>query len=66
MANKENTIYIGAVHNATVAESARVLKALGMNNALNLDDGGSTSLWSGGDKVGPGRNIANAILFVRK
>lgn len=64
--NKGTTAYIGVVHNATVAESARVLKTLGLDNALNLDDGGSTALWSGGYKVGPGRNIPNAILFVRK
>jgi len=66
VANKGNTVYIGVVHNATVAESARVLKALGMENALNLDDGGSTALWSGGYKVGPGRNLPNAILFIKK
>jgi len=66
VANKGNTVYIGVVHNATVAESARVLKSLGMENALNLDNGGSTALWFGGYKVGPGRNLPNAILFVRK
>lgn len=66
VANKGNTVYIGVVHSATVAESAVALKALGMENALNLDDGGSTALWSGGYKVGPGRNLPNVILFVRK
>ncbi len=66
VANKGSTAYIGVVHNATVAESARVLKAMGMENALNLDSGGSTALWSGGYKAGPGRDIPNAILFVRK
>jgi len=66
VANKGNTVFIGVVHNATVAESARVMKALGMENALNLDDGGSTALWSGGYKVGPGRNLPNVILFIRK
>lgn len=64
--NKGTTAYIGVVHSATVAEVAHVLKALGLENALNLDNGGSTALWSGGYKVGPGRNIPNAILFVRK
>jgi exopolysaccharide biosynthesis protein len=63
--NKGSTVYIGVVYNATVAEVAYVLKALGLENALNLDSGGSTALWSGGYKVGPGRNIPNAILFVR-
>jgi len=60
------TIYIGVVHSATVAESARVLHALGIQNALNLDSGGSTALFSGGYKVGPGRDIPNALLLVRK
>lgn len=66
VANKGNTVYIGVVHNATVAESARVMKAMGMENALNLDNGGSTALYSGGYKVGPGRDLPNVILFVRK
>jgi len=64
--NKGTIAYIGVVHNATVAESAHALKALGLENALNLDSGGSTALWSGGYKAGPGRNLPNAILFVRK
>lgn len=64
--NKGNTVYIGVVHNATVAEVSHVLKTMGLENALNLDSGGSTALWSGGYKVGPGRNIPNAIVFVRK
>lgn len=66
VANRGSVVYIGVVHNATVAESALALKALGMDNGLNLDSGGSTALWSGGYKAGPGRNIPNAILFVRK
>ena len=63
VANHGNTVYIGVVHLATVAESARVMKALNMDNALNLDDGGSTALWHGGYKVGPGRPVPNAIIF---
>lgn len=66
VANRGNTVYIGVVHNATVAEVARVMKAMGMDNALNLDSGGSIALWYSGYKAGPGRNIPNAILFVRK
>ncbi|MEK7533933.1 MAG: phosphodiester glycosidase family protein [Patescibacteria group bacterium] len=64
--NKGSSAYIGVVHNATVAEAAHALKALGLENALNLDDGGSTALWYNGYKVGPGRNIPNAVLFIRK
>ena len=63
---KGSIVYIGVVQNATVAEGAYVLKALGLSEAMNLDSGGSTALWSGGYKVGPGRAIPNAILFVRK
>lgn len=66
VANNGTTVYIGVVYNATVAESAQVLKAMNMENGLNLDSGGSTALWFGGYKTGPGRNIPNAILFVRK
>lgn len=63
VANKDNKVYIGVTQNVTVAENALVMKAMGMNNALNLDSGGSTALWHGGYKVGPGRGIPNAIIF---
>jgi hypothetical protein len=66
VANKGSTVYIGVVYNATVAEVGYALKAMGLENALNLDSGGSIALWSGGYKAGPGRNIPNAILFVRR
>lgn len=66
VARKGNTVYIGVVRNATVAQAARVMKAMGMEDALNLDDGGSTALWYGGYKVGPGRDLPNVILFVKK
>lgn len=65
VATKGNTVYIGVVHSATVGESAVALKTLGMENGLNLDNGGSTALWYGGYKVGPGRAIPNAIIFTR-
>ncbi len=62
-----NTAYIGVVHNANVAEVAQVLKTMGVENALNLDSGGSTALMSGGRYiVGPGRNTPFGILFVNK
>lgn len=66
IAAKGSTVYIGFIFNATMGEGAGVLKTLGMDNALNLDEGGSSALWSGGYQVGPGRNIPNAILFVHK
>lgn len=66
IAAKGNTVYIGIVYGASMGDSAKVLKAMGMDGALNLDQGGSTALWSGGYKAGPGRNIPNAILFVNR
>lgn len=67
IAAKGNLVYIGVIRNATMGESAKVLHALGMGEALNLDEGGSTALWSGGHYiVGPGRNIPNAVLFVNR
>lgn len=66
IANKGNFAYIGIVYGATSGEAAKALKALGMDNAMGLDQGGSTALWFNGYKAGPGRSIPNAILFVRK
>lgn len=62
-----STVYIGIVYGATSAEAAKVLKTMGVQNALGLDQGGSTALWTnGGYRAGPGRNIPNAIVLVRK
>ncbi|MBP9699820.1 phosphodiester glycosidase family protein [Candidatus Woesebacteria bacterium] len=66
LAAKDTFAYMGFVRNATVAEAATVLQTLGMQHALNLDSGGSSALWFGGYKLGPGRSIPNAVLFVRK
>ena len=66
VANKGSMVYIGVIYNATMSDAANVLKTLGVDNALNLDEGGSTALWYGGYKAGPGRNIPNALLFVKK
>jgi hypothetical protein len=64
---KGNTVYIGVVRNATVAEVARVLKTMGLDNALNLDSGGSTAMMANGKYVaGPGRNTPFGIVLVRK
>jgi exopolysaccharide biosynthesis protein len=64
---KDNTVYIGVVRGATVAEVAIVLKAMGLQNALNLDSGGSTALFANGKYIaGPGRNTPFGIVLVRK
>lgn len=61
-----STVYIGIVYNATSAQAAKVLQTMGIQDALGLDQGGSTALWYGGYKAGPGRQIPNAILFARR
>lgn len=63
---KDGAIVIGHVFAASFADSAEVLKVLGLQNAMNLDGGGSSALWSdGGYKVGPGRSLPTAIVLVR-
>lgn len=66
VANDGSTVFIGVVRNATVAEAAIALQAMGVENALNLDSGGSTALWFNGYKAGPGRGIPNAVVLVAK
>lgn len=66
VASKGNTIFIGVAYNVTVPQSAKVMQAMGMDYAINLDAGGSTALWYEGYKAGPGRGIPNVILFVHK
>lgn len=64
---KGSTVYIGVVRGATVAEVAHVLKAMGLEHALNLDSGGSTALYNGGKYLaGPGRSTPFGIVLVRK
>lgn len=65
--NKGSSVYIGIIYNASAEDAAKVLITLKLDNALGLDQGGSTALWYAGSyKAGPGRNIPNAVLFVRK
>jgi exopolysaccharide biosynthesis protein len=46
---------------------AAIMQAIGMENAFNLDGGGSSAMiYDGQYKVGPGRNIPNALIFIKK
>lgn len=63
---KDGSIVIGHIYGASFADAAETLKTLGLQNALNLDGGGSSALWAdGGYKVGPGRSLPTAIVLVR-
>jgi exopolysaccharide biosynthesis protein len=67
IASKGSMVYIGIIYGASAGDAAAVLKTLGMDNAMGLDQGGSTALWNGGKYLaGPGRGIPNAVLFVRR
>ncbi len=59
-------VYLVIVSSASVTESAYVMRALGARDALNLDGGGSAAMWIGGSyKVGPGRQLPNAIVLTK-
>jgi hypothetical protein len=63
----DSTVYIGIVYNASVAESAVVIAAMGIKNAINLDGGGSVSMWQNGKYVaGPGRDLPFGIVLVKR
>lgn len=63
---KSGKVYIGHVHGANFGQAAKVLATLGMENALNLDTGGSTAIYYNGKYImGPGRLIPNAIILAR-
>lgn len=52
---------------STVPELADIMKALGVDYALNLDGGYSSALIYNGEYMfGPGRDIPNAIIFTKK
>ena len=61
----DSYVYLALVANASVTESAHVLRALGVRDALNLDGGGTSAMWLGSYKVGPGRLLPNAVLLTR-
>jgi hypothetical protein len=61
----EAHVYLALVANATVTDSAHVLQALGVRDALNLDGGGTSAMWLGSYKVGPGRLLPNAVLLTK-
>lgn len=59
-----NKLYLVVAEKATVPDLAEIMIALGARYALNLDGGGSTALMYGGTyRLGPGRNVVNALVF---
>jgi hypothetical protein len=61
---KGSTEYLCIVSGATVPDSAQVYKSLQVENAINIDGGGSSALYVNGTyKFGPGRALPTAIIF---
>ncbi len=61
---KGNDIYLLLASSATVPDLGAIMQSLGMTYAINLDGGGSSALWyNDAYKVGPGRELPNAIVF---
>ncbi|HZJ40763.1 MAG TPA: phosphodiester glycosidase family protein [Candidatus Saccharimonadales bacterium] len=61
---KNNKIFLVLASNATVVDLAGIMESLSMEQAMNLDGGDSTALYyQGAYKVGPGRDLPNAIIF---
>lgn len=59
-------IYLAIVTGATVTDAAYAMQALGAQDALNLDGGGSSAMYIGGSyKVGPRRSLPNAVLLMK-
>ncbi len=57
-------VYLVIAKSATVVDLARIFRAIGATDALNLDGGGSAALLFDGKYVtGPGRQLPNAIVF---
>jgi hypothetical protein len=61
---KGTNIYFVIASSATVLDLGAVMGTLGMDMAINLDGGGSSALvFDGQYRIGPGRNIPNAIVL---
>ena len=56
-------LFLVVARNSSYFDLANIFKSLGATEALNLDGGGSTALYDGGYKAGPGRSLPNAIII---
>lgn len=64
---KGMTLYFVLASNATVPDLAAIMESLDVDHAMNLDGGGSSAMYYGGEyKAGPGRLLPNAIVIKEK
>lgn len=60
-------IFLVAARYATVPDLANILKAMKVDQALNLDGGYSTCMFYNDEyMIGPGRDVPNALIFKQK
>lgn len=55
-------LFLVVARGANMRDLANIFISLGATDALNLDGGGSSALYSGGYRAGPGRLLPNAII----
>ena len=55
-------LFLVVARSANMRDMVNIFKALGATDALNLDGGGSSALYDGGYKTGPGRSLPNALI----
>jgi len=64
---KGTKVYMLLARGATVGDLAVIMKAMNMDYAINSDGGGSSAMYYNGQyKLGPGRNIPNAIVVAER
>ena len=63
----EDYYYLVIASSASVQNLAAIFETLGAEYAMNLDGGGTAAMYYDGEyKVGPGRLLPNAILFINR
>jgi hypothetical protein len=61
---KGQTLYVVTVQGATVQDLGYAMQALGVDNAMNTDAGGSSGMvYKNSYKLGPGRAVPNALVL---
>lgn len=61
--NKGNVVYLVFAQGATVQDLGYIMQAMGLENGINIDSGGSSALYIDGYKTGPGRKLPNAVIL---
>jgi hypothetical protein len=64
---KGSTLYVVDVLSATIPDLAAAIASLNIDYALNIDAGGSAGMYYNGSyKLGPGRSVPNALVFIEQ